>query len=161
MTGSDPRGSASSRAPAARQRGATAIEFALVFLPFFLILYGIVTYGLIFTVEQGMTSVAGQAARSAIAAYAQVPGDTPPDEVNGIVETAVLETVMGLKEDMLSLIPAGGLQPPTVGVDACAESPRGCITVNLNYNYAANPIIPTIGLIPVPETLAANAVMAL
>lgn len=33
-----------------RQRGATAVEFALVFPLFFLIFYAIVTFGLIFAV---------------------------------------------------------------------------------------------------------------
>lgn len=35
-----------------RQRGATAIEFAILFPMFFLILYGIITYGMIFAAQQ-------------------------------------------------------------------------------------------------------------
>ena len=49
-----------------RQHGATAVEFALVFPLFFLIMYAIVTYGLIFAVQQGLTLAATEGARTAL-----------------------------------------------------------------------------------------------
>lgn len=48
-----------------RQRGATAVEFALVFPLFFLIFYAIVTFGLIFAVQQNLTLAATEGARAA------------------------------------------------------------------------------------------------
>lgn len=38
-----------------RERGATAIEFALMLPVFFLILYAIITYGMIFAAQQNLT----------------------------------------------------------------------------------------------------------
>jgi len=53
-------------AACSRERGATAVEFALVFPLFFLILYAIVTFGLIFAVQQSLTLAATEGARSAL-----------------------------------------------------------------------------------------------
>ena|SRR5690554_4361130 len=51
-----------------QQRGAAAIEFALVF-PFILLLfYGIFSYSLILLHKQAVTSISAEAARSALAA---------------------------------------------------------------------------------------------
>lgn len=49
-----------------RQRGATAIEFAILFPMFFLILYGIITYGMIFAAQQSLTLAATEGARAAL-----------------------------------------------------------------------------------------------
>jgi Flp pilus assembly pilin Flp len=50
------------------QRGATAIEFAILFPFFLLILYAIVCYALIMLDKQTLSTVAAQAARNAVAA---------------------------------------------------------------------------------------------
>lgn len=49
-----------------RQRGAYAIEFALVFLIFFAVLYGIICYGLLFTFRMSMQNAAEEGARAAL-----------------------------------------------------------------------------------------------
>ncbi|CAA2108414.1 TadE/TadG family type IV pilus assembly protein [Variovorax paradoxus] len=54
------------RATARRQRGAYAIEFALVFLIFFGVLYGIICYGLLFAFRMGMQNAAEEGARAAL-----------------------------------------------------------------------------------------------
>lgn len=48
------------------QRGVAAIEFALVFPIFFLIFYGIITYGLILVAQQSITLAAAEGARAAL-----------------------------------------------------------------------------------------------
>ena len=49
-----------------KQQGAAAIEFAIIFPIFFLIFYAIITYGLIFAVQQTVTLAAAEGARAAV-----------------------------------------------------------------------------------------------
>ncbi|MCA7902802.1 pilus assembly protein [Burkholderia cepacia] len=50
-----------------RQRGATAVEFAIVFPLLFVIFYGIVAFGMIFTIQQSLTFAASEGARAGLA----------------------------------------------------------------------------------------------
>jgi Flp pilus assembly protein TadG len=69
-----PMATQSARAPLKRidvrrvhaQRGATAIEFALLFPLFFAILYAIITFSLIFVAQQNLTLAAEEGARAAL-----------------------------------------------------------------------------------------------
>lgn len=54
------------RPAARRQRGVYAIEFAMVFLIFFAVLYGVVCYGLLFAFRLGMQNAAEDGARAAL-----------------------------------------------------------------------------------------------
>jgi Flp pilus assembly protein TadG len=49
-----------------RQRGATAVEFAIVFPVFFVICYAIVSFGMIFAIQQSLTFAAGEGARAGL-----------------------------------------------------------------------------------------------
>jgi Flp pilus assembly protein TadG len=49
-----------------KQKGAAAIEFAFVFPVFFLVFYGIITYGIIFLAQQSITLAAAEGARAAL-----------------------------------------------------------------------------------------------
>src|SRR5690554_5870378 len=51
---------------ASRQKGVYAVEFAFVFVVFFLILYGMITYGLIFAAQQSMNFAAESGARAGL-----------------------------------------------------------------------------------------------
>lgn len=62
------------RAAARRQCGAYAVEFALVFLIFFSLLYGIISYGMLFAFRLGLQNAAEDGARAALryqSTYAQ------------------------------------------------------------------------------------------
>ncbi|HDR9470882.1 TadE/TadG family type IV pilus assembly protein [Burkholderia multivorans] len=49
-----------------RQRGATAVEFAIVFPLFFLIFYAIVTFGMVFVIQQSLTFAVSEGARAGL-----------------------------------------------------------------------------------------------
>ncbi|AYQ38248.1 pilus assembly protein TadE [Burkholderia aenigmatica] len=49
-----------------RQRGATAVEFAIVFPVFFVICYAIISFGMIFAIQQSLTFAAGEGARAGL-----------------------------------------------------------------------------------------------
>jgi len=54
------------RTGAHSQRGAYAVEFAMVFLIFFSLLYGIVSYGMLFAFRLGLQNAAEDGARAAL-----------------------------------------------------------------------------------------------
>jgi len=54
------------RTAAHAQRGAYAVEFALVFLIFFALLYGIISYGMLFAFRMGLQNAAEDGARAAL-----------------------------------------------------------------------------------------------
>lgn len=54
------------RTAARRQRGAYAVEFALVFLIFFAVLYGVICYGMLFAFRLGVQNAAEDGARAAL-----------------------------------------------------------------------------------------------
>ncbi|EDT42572.1 TadE/TadG family type IV pilus assembly protein [Burkholderia ambifaria] len=49
-----------------RQRGATAVEFAIIFPVFFVIFYAILSFGMIFTIQQSLTLAASEGARAGL-----------------------------------------------------------------------------------------------
>ena len=49
-----------------RQRGATAVEFAIIFPLFFVICYGIICFGMIFVIQQSLTFAASEGARAGL-----------------------------------------------------------------------------------------------
>lgn len=54
------------RTRAHTQRGVYAVEFAMVFLIFFSLLYGIITYGILFAFRLGLQNAAEDGARAAL-----------------------------------------------------------------------------------------------
>lgn len=129
------------------QKGAAVLEFALVFLPFVFILYGLIAFGMMFALKQSMTSAASDAARSAIGA------GTPAQEV------AAAKATLAKRLSWL-----GAKYSPTDSIDpvvgACAnDAAKTCITVTVTYPYGTKPLIPAApGLkLVTPSTLSTQA----
>lgn len=134
--------------PVAAQRGAVAVEFALVFVIFFMVMYGIVAYGIVFAVEHSLTHAVNEGARAAVA------------DVGGLAEREALAQATAK-----AAIAWMGKQAPAPQVTsvACASTGFVCVKVRLVYDYAANPIVPPLpGLgITLPTTLSAQATVQL
>lgn len=135
------------------QSGVAAIEFALIFPVFFILLYGIITYVLIFLAQQSLALAAEEGARAALR-Y------TAADR--GAVACSTATQLVGWLGSS-----AGGASIATctpVGPFTCAF-PAGttaqCITVNVTYPYAAQPLVPLLlgqlMSVAVPATLASSA----
>lgn len=131
-----------------RQRGAAAIEFALVFIIFFLVLYGIISYGVVFAIQHSLTHAANEGARAAV------------KDVGSMAERVALASTTASN----AVAWLGTRAPaPAVTLPACPNPGFVCIRVALTYNYAANPIVPPIaglGLV-LPATLSAQATVQL
>jgi Flp pilus assembly protein TadG len=148
------------------ERGTAAIEFALVFPAFLLLLYGLVTYGILFGFQHAMTAAAEDGARAAIACD---PAD--PDQH----AQCVVERARHAVSESLAWLPAArrahllGAENSRVEVELGTEPPAGGrVLVRLRYaDYPGNALtpvlsLPLIGAVPpVPTRLTATAVTLL
>jgi Flp pilus assembly protein TadG len=126
------------------ERGASAVEFSLVLLPLVLVLYGLISFGMMFALKQSMTNAAADAARSAIGATdpAVTARNTVGDRLNWL----------GSKY--------AATDSPAPSIAACASAPgRDCITVTVRYPYKNKPLVPLapgLGFI-IPSTITSTA----
>ncbi|KDB08831.1 TadE family protein [Burkholderia sp. lig30] len=139
-----------------RQRGATAVEFAMVFPLFFLIFYAIVTFGLIFAVQQNLTLAATEGARAALN-YIHEPSGSQAQALTDRANAA--RTVA---QNFTKWLPNVSVPPPASS--ACSYDPSMyCVTVTVTYPYSQSPLIPALPLLGfvLPNTLASSATVQL
>lgn len=139
-----------------KQRGVAAIEFALVFPVFFILLYGIVTYCLIFVAQQSLALAAEEGARAALR-YAPTPA------ARGTTACAVAtQSVSWLGTTNIACVafitPTCSAPPVAPCVTAGAAYP---IKVTVTYPYSAQPLVPlllgSLMNVAVPTTLGSSA----
>lgn len=154
---------------ARRRWGGAAVEFALVFPAFFVLLYGLVNYGLLFALQQSMIVAAEDAARAAVACD---PAQDPDDHEDCVVVRARQAAVTALawlpaaRRDLILGADGANVQ---VEIEPDPGEPP-TVTVFLEYpNYSSNPLLPPLlslplidGQIPpLPDRLAATSVVRL
>lgn len=120
------------------ERGASAVEFALVLPILVLFLFGIITYGYMFSVRQALTQAAAEGARAAAVA--------PAGESSTKAVAAVNSALGGLNLTCGS----GGLTCTPVA-QTCDGDP--CMRITVDYAYAANSPV-QFPLIPLPDALS-------
>lgn len=116
------------------------VEFALVLPVFLFVLYGLITFGVILAQKQQITNAAADGARAAV-------GQTDPVGA----ATARVQQALG----------APGSYTATYTTATCSGGSGSCITVNIVYDYANHPIVPTapgLGLVT-PSTFMSKAVV--
>lgn len=86
-----------------KQQGAAAIEFALVFVIFFAVLYGVVSYSLPLLLLQSFNNSTAEAVRRSVA--------VDPTLAASAYKTTVENTAKAVLKDKLSWVP-GGLKLP-------------------------------------------------
>lgn len=135
-----------------KQKGAVAIEFALVFLIFFAVFYGIVTYSLPLLLMQSFTQSTAEAVRRSVALDPNTPG----------YDTAVKTVATTELSLQLAWIPAA--LNFNIATDASATYVGGVLKVSINYptNKLQQVIpflnLPGIGQVPnLPATLTASS----
>lgn len=135
------------------QKGAVAIEFALVFIIFFAVFYGLVSYSLPLVMMQSFNQATSEAVRRSVA----VDPNTPD------YSTVVIDTANATLTQQLSWIrPVFNL---VIGVDTSVQySATGLLTVQVNYPVSklnqVMPflVLPGIGTVPsLPSHLTATS----
>lgn len=157
------------------QRGAAAVEFALVAPLLFLLLFGIISYGYMLSYRQALSQGAAEAARSAAVLTAS---SSTTDKTTAAV-SALNQSLntYGVSCSIANGATTGNLVKNSSTVGTCSvavydcSSVSGanptqttatpdCIRVYVNHFYSANPLIPSFpGLGAVlPSNLAYTAV---
>ncbi|CAI8738562.1 Flp pilus assembly protein TadG [Pseudomonas sp. IT-232MI5] len=135
------------------QKGAVAIEFALVFIIFFAVFYGLVSYSLPLVMMQSFNQATSEAVRRSVA----VDPNTPD------YSTVVLNTANATLTQQLSWIPP--VFNLVVGVDTSSQySASGLLTVRVDYPVSklnqVMPflVLPVVGTVPsLPTYLTAKS----
>lgn len=137
-----------------RQKGAAAIEFALVFVLAFTVFYAMVSYAFPLLMLQTFNSASAHAVRAAVKA----------DPLEDDYEATVASLANDEADRQLNYLPP--LIRSRINVTAGVED-GSRVVVRIEYpNYNANPVIPVItlplvGQVPkVPAMLAAEASLA-
>ncbi|WP_201344018.1 TadE/TadG family type IV pilus assembly protein [Thiohalobacter sp. COW1] len=150
-----------------RQRGSTALEFALLFLPMFALFYAIVSYGLVFLLMESFSSAAEGGARAAVAVDPTAYTDTNDYLNNGVIPVVrdQVAAQLGWLPDSIKDVVLGA---DNQNVRVSLDSSNQVLTVEVGYeDYHSSPVIPMltlpmIGALPkVPAELGSRATVRL
>ena len=139
------------------ERGAAAVEFALVVPLLLLILFGIISYGYLLSFRQALSQGAAEGARAA-AVSTMTTSTARSAAALGALNDAL--DLYGVSCSGGSLVKGGA----TVGtcsltVAACSnDASAQCATLAVVYEYGAPPLLPDIPLVPTPDELRYSAV---
>lgn len=141
--------------------GVAAVEFALVFPVLFLMLYGLLTYSLIFAMQHSLSLAAAEGGRAAVRFLStKDTTDARRDAACDQMEKS-LSWLIDLGIDFSC--PAGGggsglsVEFKSYPQVSCLNqnTTLDCLDIKLTYAYGAHPLIPK--LLPVPEKLTGHS----
>jgi Flp pilus assembly protein TadG len=125
------------RRPAQRERGAAAVEFALVVPLLLMLVFGIISYGYMLSFRQSISQAAAEGARAAAVA-------TSDSDRQAVAYDAV--------EDALGATCAVDADPLTCSADA---SDACCLAVTVTWDYAGDDTKPKLMFkFALPKTLS-------
>jgi Flp pilus assembly protein TadG len=141
------------------ERGAEMVEFAFVVVLLIMLLYGIVSYGLILSAQSTVTQAAADGARAGIVASTNVAGSA---------EQAAGDDLTWMGKGQCYEQDATPTGSPTAAI-SCKALPEPCpsnannqcLKVTVSYSYASDPLFPILpGLnIITPSTISSTAVL--
>jgi Flp pilus assembly protein TadG len=131
------------------QRGAALVEFSIAATLFLTLIYGSISYGVMFWVKNSITHAAGEGARSSIR------GTDPVAAAKAAAEAVIDKT--------LPTANAAWAKPVSPTTGTCATDPtKTCVTVTVTYPYSAHPIVPALPFLPIlPSQLRSTSVVQL
>ncbi|WP_085695301.1 MULTISPECIES: TadE/TadG family type IV pilus assembly protein [unclassified Pseudomonas] len=134
------------------QKGAVAIEFALVFVIFFAVFYGLVSYSLPFVLMQSFNQATSEAVRRGVAV----------DPATANYSTVLVNTANTTLQQQLAWVPPSFNL--VIGVDTSAVYSAGTLTVSVNYPTSKLNqvlpflVLPGVGTVPsLPANLTATS----
>lgn len=144
------------------QRGATLVEFSLVVVLLFVLLYGLIAYGLMLALKQSVTNAATEGARAAIGGDLQGSYAASTDSLEWLGSKCCRSD--GSFTPQVAGAPLV-INPTTAYCNAGATNPGDpeCVTVSIAYDYAGSPLLPPLpgmGLV-FPNTIASTGVIQL
>jgi Flp pilus assembly protein TadG len=127
-----------------REDGAVIVEFAIVFVLFMTLLWGLISYGAIFAVQQSLTHAAAEGARAAV---------NVPDPATAATRAEQVAA------DQLNWLDAAGVTVVASVTGCDYDAAIECVYVTTSYDWAGHAIVPSILDIATPDTLSSRAVV--
>jgi Flp pilus assembly protein TadG len=135
------------------QRGATALEFGLIFPALFVLFYGTLTFALIFTARMGLQHAAEEGARSAVTF--RVAADADPVDITQLTlrRNAARDAALAQAGWISRWAPLQVQTRICAANSDCAVETTDCgrdlasackIFVTVTYPYATRPILPRV-----------------
>jgi Flp pilus assembly protein TadG len=138
-----------------REKGASAVEFALVLPVLMLMLFGIIEFGFIFYDKAVITNASREGARRGI--VYRVDPDT--ESVIAVSEEEIRNTAVSYCESHLVSLGSGtAVLPPPLVTGNCAV-PGSSLTVTVNYPYTFLVLPSFAEVLPSVITLSGATVM--
>ena len=141
-----------------RERGAAAVEFALVVPLLLVLVFGIISYGYMLSFRQAMSQGAAEGARSGAVWASAYDASQDTDRVNAArarVEEALASYGVKCAPSQASCTITIGpcVTTATTAPSAAAGDTARCVRVAVSYPYGSNPLTPKIPLVPLPDSL--------
>ncbi|MDD3676604.1 TadE/TadG family type IV pilus assembly protein [Thauera propionica] len=144
-----------------RQRGAALLEFALAFPIFFLLIYGLLAYGILFFAQQSMVLAVEEGVRAAVAVAPERYVDAQQRLDFAAYQAAVTSRAREVAQEHIQWLPQAFRTH--VEVEAALAADR-LLVMRVRYpDYSARPIVPSIvlpglgSIPPCPQELEAEA----
>jgi Flp pilus assembly protein TadG len=138
--------------------GAALVEFSLVMVLLFTLIFGIISFGLILSFKQDMTRAASEGARAGAVAF-------PASNAETDAENALDEAIQDFGGSSWSgtgceVNPREGLTCQVSVVPCVNDTAVDCVNVTMSYDYEAFPLFGEIPLISafMPDEINASAV---
>jgi Flp pilus assembly protein TadG len=147
-----------------RQRGVAAVEFALVFVILFSVLYALATFGAVLYTQQTVTRAAEEGARAAGLITAPVTGD--PRVKDAVYDSLAQSLVVPVSANT-SVATRRSWIVSNVDVTAAASGAGtgASFVVTVSYPYSANRLLPTMPLLDtsqwMPDRLLSRSTIAI
>lgn len=135
-----------------------SVEFVLIFPLLFLILYAIITYGLVFGAQQTLSVAAAEGGRAALRYQS---GATSLEDAQQLRAAAARDAAQRSTSWLRTLYPDAIVVPLPVAAPCAGAAGMTCFTVRVEYNHAAFPLLPSLMGLPVPDRLRSEAVVQL
>jgi hypothetical protein len=136
------------------QRGAAAVEFAIIALLLFTLLFGIIEFGRLFYLYNSVQEVTRHAARAAVVRWVD-NSSTSPAKVLALFGGASLPAGAEITADNIDieyLTESGAVPSPfptsaSDNISACLTGPTGCIAL-VRVSIVNASYVPMVGLFP-------------
>ena len=142
------------------EHGAEMVEFAFVVVLLVMLLYGIITYGLILAAQATVTQAAADGARAGIVANST----TATCSQSTIAAVCAADAQAGSDVGWMGKgsCPTSSIITCTAVSEACPSNANNtCLKVTVSYNYASSPLFPEmpgLGVIT-PSTISSTNVL--
>lgn len=141
-------------ARARKQRGAAAIELALLFTIFFALVYGVISYSFVMLMQQGLAQASAEGARAAIkldpTLYNAAQAANFEADATNLAKSAVKQALSWMPSDKQTLL-GNNIEvtytTSNVSLSTGTTVLAKYIKVKVTYpNYKSNPILPIVDL---------------